>query len=91
MLIYKKWLILVLLLKICLVRLRLRLRLRPRLAAAVADAVVDASAREENIHYFKLKWEVVVVDVSRASLVVVLESTPADTAGELLFTYSSIY
>jgi hypothetical protein len=66
--------------------------LRVRKAAAVADAVVDASAKEEMVKYqLKLKWEVVVVDVSRASLVVVLESTPADTAGELLFTYSSVY
>jgi hypothetical protein len=38
----------------------------------------------------KLKWMVVVVDVSRANLAVALESTLADTAGELLLIDSNI-
>jgi hypothetical protein len=60
-------------------------RLKP--ADAVVDAVADANAEEETIRQLKLKWEVVVVDVGRASLDVVLESTLADTAGEFLVNY----
>jgi transposase len=55
-------------------------------AVAPADAVADASAKEVLL---KMKWKVVVVDVdaSRANPVVALESTLADTAGELLVRY----
>ena len=57
-------------------------------AVAPADAVADASAKE----VMGVKWKVVVVDVdaSRANLAVVLENTPADTAGELSFTGNSV-
>jgi hypothetical protein len=71
-----------------------KLWVKKAVAVELADAVADANARGVIHKQMKLlpKWEVVVVDVdvSRANPVVALESTPADTAGELLFTYSNI-
>jgi hypothetical protein len=76
---------------ICLKIKKLKLRIKP--VVAVVDAVVDASAREVLINMMllivrlKVKWEVDVVDVDRVNPAVVLESTLADTAGELFVHY----
>jgi hypothetical protein len=72
---------------------RLRLRLKP--VVAVVNAVADASAGEvanlmevmKPLKRVLLVWKVVVVvdvDASRVNLAAALESTHADTAGELL-------
>jgi hypothetical protein len=69
-----------------------RLRLR-KVVVELADAVADASAEGVEVMmrlYLVCKVVVVDVDASRANLAVVLESTLADTAGELSFTYSSV-
>jgi hypothetical protein len=63
-----------------------------KVAVELVDAVADVSAKEvmQMKMQLPLKWEVVVVDVSPASLAVALESTLADTAGELFIIDSNI-
>ena len=85
MLIYKKCLKVY---QICLLEVRLRLKLSK--AVAPADAVADASAEEVMKLVIRLhlcKVVVVDADASRANLAAALESTLADTAGELLVRY----
>jgi len=64
-------------------------KLRLKKAVALVDAVADASAEEVAQKIVPMKCKVVVVDAdaSLANLAAALESTLADTAGELLVRY----